>query len=77
MVFCTVNSVLPPNTASEISSLAFKHTYHQSKNEGPDLLSNLGGDVIAKLLQSGEEPLEFAELSHPTGGRQLLISQRR
>lgn len=50
-------------------------TYHQSQNKASDIVSNLRGDVVAKLLQRGEETFQLAQLASPTGGRQLLVCQ--
>ena len=46
--------------------------YHESKNEAPDTFADLRGDVGAELLQGGEEPLQFAELTGPARGGKLL-----
>ena len=48
------------------------YPYHESQNEAPDTFADLRGDVGAKLLQGGEEPLQFAELTGPAGRGQLL-----
>lgn len=52
-------------------------TYHQGQDKAADTVSDLRGDVITKLLQRGQEALQLAELASPTGGWQLLVSQRR
>lgn len=51
--------------------------YHQAEDEGADSLSYLWRNVIAKLLQGSEEPLQLAELPGAAGWGQLLIRQRR
>lgn len=55
----------------------WRRTYHQGQDKAADAVPDLRGDVVAKLLQCGQESLQLAELSSPTGGRQLLVSQRR
>lgn len=50
-------------------------TYHQAQHQTADPLSDLGRDVVAELLQRGEEALELAELAGAAGRRQLLIGQ--
>lgn len=54
-----------------------RRTYHQGQDEAADAVPDLGGDVVAKLLQRGQETLQLAELASPAGGRQLLVGQRR
>lgn len=56
-------------------SLGQCRTYHEGQNEGPDLLPDLWGDVIPKLLQGGEEALQLAELPGSTRGWELLVGQ--
>lgn len=53
-----------------------RRTYHQSQDKASNIVSNLRGDVVAKLLQRGEEAFQLAQLASPTGGRQLLVCQR-
>lgn len=50
---------------------------HKGQHKVADTVSDLWRDVIAKLLQRGQEALEFAQLACPAGGRQLLVGQRR
>lgn len=51
-------------------------THHQSEHQRADALADLGRDVVAKLLQGGQEALELAELPGAAGRRQLLVGQR-
>lgn len=55
----------------------WRRTYHQGQDKAADAVTDLRGDVVAKLLQRGQEAFQLAELASPTGGWQLLISQRR
>ena len=48
------------------------HPYHESENEAPDTFADLRGDVGAELLEGGEEPLQFAELTGPARRGKLL-----
>lgn len=52
-----------------------KCTYHEGQNKASDIVPNLRGDVIAKLLQRGQEAFQLAQLASPAGGRQLLVCQ--
>lgn len=54
-----------------------KCTYHEGQNKASDIVPNLRGDVVAKLLQRGQEAFQLAQLASPAGGRQLLVCQRR
>lgn len=54
----------------------WRRTYHQGQDKAADAVSDFRGDVVAKLLQRGQKALQLAELASPTGGRQLLVSQR-
>lgn len=49
-----------------------RQTYHKPQDEGSHPLPDLGGDVIAELLQRGEEPLELGELAGAAGRRELV-----
>jgi len=49
--------------------------YHQGQDQGPHLLPDLRRDVIAKLLQGGEEAFQLAELPRTARGRELLVGQ--
>lgn len=48
-------------------------TYHQPQHQGADALPDLRGDVVAKLLQGGQEALELAELAGAAGRGQLMV----
>lgn len=50
-------------------------TYHEPQDEGAHPLPDLGGDVVPKLLQGGEEALELGELAGPTGRGELVGGQ--
>lgn len=49
--------------------------YHQGQDEGPDLLPDLRRNVVAELLEGGEEALQLAELPGTAGGGELLVGQ--
>ena len=53
--------------------LLARPTHHQAQDQRPDALPDLGRDVVAELLQRGEEALQLAELPGAAGRRQLLI----
>lgn len=55
---------------------AVTDTHHQAEHQRADALADLGRDVVAELLQGGEEALELAELPGAAGRRQLLVGQR-
>lgn len=57
------------------ASLGWCRTHHKCQDEGPDLLPDLRGDVIPKLLQGGEETLQLAQLPGSTRGWELLVGQ--
>lgn len=50
-----------------------RRTHHQCQDQAADAVPDLGGDVVAKLLQRCQEALELAELASAAGGRQLLV----
>lgn len=66
-----------PQHRSKCQTIArSKAPYHEGQDEAPDVVSDLGGNVVAKLLQRGQKALQLAQLASPTGGRQLLVCQR-
>lgn len=52
-----------------------RSTYHEGQHKAADVVSDLGGNVVAKLLQCSQKALQLAQLASPTGGRQLLVRQ--
>lgn len=60
-----------------LSSAKILNIYHEGQDQTPDVVPDLGGDVVAELLQRGQEALQLAQLARPAGGRQLLVGQRR
>ena len=50
--------------------------YHQPQHKAADSLSDLRRYVVAKLLQRGQETLQFAELAGTASWRELLVGKR-
>lgn len=73
--FYEAKSIFNTKSTILIKCLTITSTYHEGQNKASDIVSDLGGNVVAKLLQCGQEAFQLAQLASPTGGRQLLVRQ--